>query len=174
MRLYFSSGIFWGIVFILIGILFLIKNYTNISIPIFRTIIGLLIIYWGFSIIFGGFSKHSSSDAVFSNNTVNADNGNKGYNTVFGKSIINFTDTSLTETRKVNINVVFGEGIIRINKDIPIKVNSNSVFSGIVTPDGDAASLGSSTYTNNLFDENKPYLDIDLNVVFGSAKIEEI
>ncbi|NIA23612.1 MAG: hypothetical protein GWP03_05595 [Proteobacteria bacterium] len=174
MRFYFSSGIFWGIVFILIGILFLIRNYTNIYIPIFRTIFGLLIIYWGLTILFGGSARHSKSSAVFSENTVNVDSTESHYGAVFGKSTINFTDSTLTEIKQIDMEIVFGEGILRINKNIPVKLKIDGAFSSISTPYGTQPFLGSSVSTNKLFDKSKPYLFIKTDVVFGSLKIEEI
>ncbi len=174
MRLYLSSSIFWGVVFIVIGVLFLIRNYTNIYIPIFRTVFGLLIIYWGITILFGGSGKHSKSSAVFSENTVNVDSTNNGYGAVFGKTTINLTDSSLTETKKIDVEIIFGEGILRINKDLPVKLKIDGAFSSVSSPYGTQPFLGSSVFTNKEFDESKPYLFINADVVFGSLKIEEV
>ena len=61
---FLSSGIFWGFIIILFGIVILIKTVFHINIPFFRILIGILIILFGISFIVGAVSQRKS-EAMF-------------------------------------------------------------------------------------------------------------
>lgn len=50
-----DGGIFWGILLVVIGILFILKYSLHLNISIFRIVIAVILIYLGVSLIFGQF-----------------------------------------------------------------------------------------------------------------------
>ncbi len=51
------KGAFWGILLIFLGLMFILRAFFNISIPIFRLAIGLTLIYWGIETLSGIITK---------------------------------------------------------------------------------------------------------------------
>ena len=72
---------------------------------------------------------------------------------------------------KLEINAIFGNANVLLNKDVPVRIKSDVAFGGISLPDGDTGGFGSSTYVSDNFDENEPYLYIKASAVFGNMNI---
>jgi hypothetical protein len=115
-----------------------------------------------------------TQDTIFSDRNYNEIPADKTeYNVVFGKSVYDFSgpDSILHETVRIKIKVVFGAAIIKINRDMPVRIRSEAVFGGSRMPDGNTVAFGSINYNTRSFSENSPHLYIDSEVVFGGIEI---
>ena len=172
-----GEGIFWGIILILIGFGLVIKIVFNIDFPIFKFIVAFFFILLGIKMLFGDFGvfKHHNrhGDVIFNERKIHGrTNGQDEYNVIFGKAEIDLRDVELHAGRnKLEINVVFGNANVILNKDVPVKIKSDVAFGGISLPDGDTGGFGSSMYISENFDENEPYLYIKASSVFGNMNV---
>ncbi|MCK4339399.1 MAG: hypothetical protein KAW87_05370 [Candidatus Cloacimonetes bacterium] len=169
------SSFFWGFIIILLGLSIIFRAIFHIRIPFFSIVFALIFIYIGLRILFGTFGIRTSHNTIiFSDSTVKAKNYDNHYNVIFGKGVIDLSNLSpIDRNIKVDVNTIFGEGIIKINPEIPTIIQVNSVFAGARMPEGNVAALGSSEYRTKSFIENKYYLKIKANVVFGELRIIE-
>ncbi|MDY6786630.1 MAG: hypothetical protein SVK54_00715 [candidate division WOR-3 bacterium] len=166
------NGIFWGIILILFGILFLIKNYVNFPIPIFRTLFGILLIYWGVNVLFGGFASGGSNTAVFSESNVTAKANIREYNAIFGSVNADLTDIAMMDiSDKIEVNAIFGQNIVTLPDNEHIIVKCSAAFGQVSTPDNSVSFLGDTHYTINPGSDKKPVY-IEANAVFGEVKIK--
>lgn len=174
MGCFLFSGFFWGIVLILLGLSLIIKVIFNINLPIFRIGFAVLIIYVGIKILVGGrLCCFDNNFPVFNDTSVELkDLKNNEYNVIFGKGVIDLSKASIQDKKiDIKINTVFGEGIVKINPELPIKIFVNSAFAEARMPDGNRISFGNYTYTSKTFKEDAKHLKINASVVFGSLKI---
>jgi hypothetical protein len=166
------TGLFWGIVLMLLGMSVILNGVFHIHIPLFRIIMGVVIIYFGFKVMLGNQWHGHGQHALFSDVRVDATmNNGKEFNVIFGKGDIDFSNIELTETRKVKVNTIFGGTILKISPQLPLKIIVSAVFSGANLPDGNMVSFGDYTYQSENFSDGTPYLEIDANVVFGGLDI---
>jgi len=171
---FLSSAAFWGIVIVLFGLSIILREVFHIHFPIFKIVIGGLLIYWGAKMIAGGLSRSSPSgnEAVFGNSDMADDGIRKEYNIVFGNANIDLFKMEFKESRKIEVNVVFGRGILVLNDSIPVMVEMNSVFGSSEAPDRSSTALGKTTYTTSAYKAGEPHVFIETNVVFGKLEIQ--
>jgi len=169
-----GAGIFWGILIILIGISLMFKE-----IPVFRIIIGGLFIFWGISIIVGGFHKpwrkwnHEPNNSVFSETNFDGKNGYKEYNVIFGKGNFDFRDIDTSNGRKaIKIHTVFAGSDILLDSKTPVRIKANAAFAGVEMPNGNSTAFGATEYQSGTFHPDSGYLDLEIDVVFGSVNIK--
>lgn len=173
-----GSGMFWGILLIVIGVSLILKIIFHIDFPIFKIVVAFVLIYLGVRILIGPSfkvcSKHKTENTVvFGNTRFENFEMNKEYNVVFGKGeydFSNFTLDSVVVTR-LDMHTVFGNSRLILPPLLPVKIEIDAAFSGVTLPNGNTASFGNSVYTSKYFDESKPYLHIKADVVFGSMEI---
>lgn len=171
-----GTGMIIGIIIILLGLSMLFNG-----IPFFRIAFGLLLVFWGVSVIIGGFGhrwhwwKHEPYNAVFSESNFNGTETNKEYNVIFGKGTFDFRNVVLDslKNKDVQIHTVFGGCEILVNKSTPYKITANSVFAGAEMPNGNTTAMGSVNYQSSTFNSDSTYLNIQVDVVFGGLKIRE-
>lgn len=170
----FCSGMFWGVLLILLGISMILKVLFNITIPIFRIAFALLLIYLGVKILLGHSIERRKNTVFFNDSKIEYTESSDEYNVLFGKGVIDLSNVSLEKKIvEVKVNTVFAEGTIKINPALPTKILVNSAFAGARMPDGNVISFGNYTYKTKSFKENENYLKIETNVVFGSLKVVE-
>lgn len=164
-----------GIIIILVGLSMLFNG-----IPFFRIAFGLLLLFWGVSVIVGGFGhrwhfwKHEPYNAVFSESTFTGNEKSKEYNVVFGKGTFDLRDIYIDSTTKeIRIHTVFGGCEILINKSTPYRISANSAFAGAEMPNGNTTAMGAVTYESPSFKPDSAFLDIHADIVFGGLKIRE-
>ena len=171
------STVFWGAMLILLGGSIILKAVFHIDIPIFRIIIAIIVIYWGVTLLVGKplrFGRSRSESVLFNSESFDSASGDEKYNVVFGSGKFNLSNINLDEgSRYVDINVVFGEGVLLIPKDLPVIIRSSAVFAEVSLPDGNGSSFGDSGYKSNNYKEGEPVLVIKGNVVFGELEIRE-
>lgn len=168
------SGLFWGIILILIGVSIIVRVLFNIDLPVFRIVFALIIIYFGVKILTGGnWIKTNGKTAIFDNKTMNVATDGTEYNVIFSKARID-ADSKLQENgEKLEINSVFGSTVLKISSVVPTMVKVSAAFSTTYLPDGNSISFGSYTYKNSSFSPNSPYRLIEANAVFSSFNIIE-
>jgi predicted membrane protein len=174
---FFFSGIFWGSILILLGISVIVRIVFNIHLPLVRIVFAFVLIYFGVRILVGGaWCKCGTNSGTILFNEVKTElSGNSGdYNIVFGKGVVNLTDTSLAEKGKsVKINTIFGAGEIRVNPSVPAIVKVTAAFSGARMPDGNIISFGEYVYKTKAFSDPAKAIKVDATVVFGGLEIIE-
>ncbi|QGT99704.1 hypothetical protein SYNTR_1111 [Candidatus Syntrophocurvum alkaliphilum] len=172
-----TNEYFLGIFFILIGVIFLLKYFTNINIPIFRTIVALIFIYVGVIIFIGGFQIKEENLVLFRTENIEVTDKQPSkleYNIIFSKGNIDLTNVTINEEIvEVEINTVFSDGLIKINPQIPMKMEISSAFAGVNIPDNTNLNLGDYTYKTPGFSEDEPYVKVKSSSVFSSLSIIE-
>ena len=152
-----GAGVFWGALLILIGLALIIRFVFNVDFPVFKVLLAMFFIYIGIRILFGSFYEPEN---------------NKEYNVVFGQGNFDFTRVDLSRGNvNVKIGTVFGGSKIKIDRDMPVKIVADAVFSGAELPDGSTAVFGTSTYQSETFNPDSAYLKIKLDVVFGGVEV---
>lgn len=172
---FLASGVFWGIVILLIGGSVILKATTGLKIPVVRIVFGLILVYWGVRVIAGGFVNGSKKhDAVFGEAKIATGTPEKKYTTVFGSSRIDLGAVKLdTKPVTVDTDTVFGSTRIVIPKGIPVSVKVDAVFASATLPDGSSVSFGSRVYKSTNYVKDKPALKIKADVVFGELVVKQ-
>ena len=164
------SGLFWGAIVVLIGITIILNGVLGIRIPIIRIVFGLLLIYWGVSLLVGARFGRSGA-AVFSDSEVRASSAGK-QDVIFGRSVIDLTGIVLKEgVNRYEVNTVFGASIIKLDRAMPVKVVASSAFAGVKMPDGGNIAFGETTYRSMSLKEDSTYLLVKASVVFGGTEV---
>lgn len=169
-----GSGIFWGLLLILIGFIIIIKVVFKVDIPVFRLLFALLFIYIGLRILFGGsWFSGKDNNYLFTEakiNTVTPDD--RELKIIFAQGDI---DLSGYEPRpgknKLEISVVFASSTIKLPEGLPVSIKSDVVFGSAKLPAERSAAFGSTRYKSPGYDEKTDKLSIELNVVFGAAEV---
>ena len=177
----------FGVFLIVIGASFILDQFFNIDIPVMRVAFGLFVIYIGLNIIFKSFNvgvrkEITDRKAVFgsSNFKYSQGDGSSGsnaknkYDVVFGSGDLDLSDVDLSSGDvDIKLDAVFGELVVKVKKDTPLRVNSNSVFAEISLPKKNVNAFGKFTYESDSARDSSHHLNIKANAVFGSIKIQE-
>jgi predicted membrane protein len=173
-----DSGLFWGLLLIVLGSILILRVVLHVDLPIFKILVAFVFIFIGLRILFGNFSvtdkRPGKCDAVFSNTSVNnIDKENNEYNIVFGKGVFDFRSVNFEQLGNVNIKIdnVFSGSEIYLPQSIPVKIDAESVFGGVELPGGNAVAFGNNTYTSPDFDANSKFIYMKIECVFGGVKV---
>ncbi len=173
-----GAGLFWGILIILIGISIIIRVIFNVDFPIFKILFGLLFLYIGLKILTGSFGfkglKGEENDVAFGEKQFSEiSKDDTEFNVLFGKGTFDFRNINLSEASfNVKINTVFGGSIIKIKKDLPVKIKADAVLAGAKLPNGNTTAFGTTFYQSENFQEDSNHLFLKLDIVFGGIEIE--
>jgi hypothetical protein len=173
-----SSGVFWGLILILIGISIIVRIVFNVDIPIFRLVIGLLLVYFGFQVIFGGSYRSrrriDTQRGERSYRGYNIQQGNNQYNIVFSRGRVDLTDkTDLSTDQFVEVNVVFGSAVVLIDPEIPTQIEVNTVFGSASLPGRKLAMIGQERYRVGADRADGSILYIEVSSVFANVEFIE-
>ena len=186
-------NLFWGIVLITFGILFLLDNlgYADFH-ELIHDYWPLILIIWGFSLLVpkrsqphhqvGGISQQVSSDLLHQSNVfgdiftkITSQNFKGGsLSTVFGDCDVDLSAATLAEgEHELRIHSVFGDSLLILPQDAAVSVTANSMF-------GDLTILGKhkSGFSPALQSISSPYpastkrLKIIISKVFGDVRVE--
>lgn len=169
-------GLFWGIVLIVIGLSIIFKVIFDIS--IFRIIIAIAFILIGVKILVGKSAiniKSDESDVIFNERNYNDfPMSDTEYNTVFGKSIFDFTKAKvpIDSPIRLEFNTIFGNTELRLPKDLPVKIKAESIFGSAKLPDNNTAVFGSASYISK-HDSTANFVKIEASAVFGHIEIKQ-
>ena len=173
-----ASGLFWGIVLMLIGLGIVIRIVFNVDLPIFKLLVAFFFIWLGLRIIMGDrgfFHFHASqNDVVFNESSFKEINSeNKEYNVIFGKAIYDFRDLEIKEKIKIHVHAVFGGAEIKLKKGTAYRIVSESVFGGIKLPNENTSVFGTTHYQSDNYNPDSAHLLIKAEVVFGGIELQE-
>lgn len=169
-----SGDYFWGLLFIVAGIALIVRYVFNINVPVVRIILGFIMIYFGVTLIAGGFIVKNKNDIIFSDGNINAADVRDEYNIIFGNGTINLTKSKMTNRNgSIEVNTIFARGMLRIEEGVPAVIKVDSAFAGAHFPDGTTISFGNYTYRTKAYREGEPFILINADVVFGQLNIEE-
>lgn len=117
---------------------------------------------------FGSYKKN----VIFSSGDIMANGRERKYDIIFGDGKIDLSRLPMpVENRSMKIDVIFSNGVIRINEDIPAVIRGKSVFSNVRMPDNSSVSFGETTYVTRSFREGAPHYYIVIDTVFGNAEL---
>jgi hypothetical protein len=170
------SGLFWGIILILLGISIIIRIVFHVHVPLFRIIVALILIYFGIKVLVGGsWMCWHHHGALSGSSHISHASGNNEYKVVFGTMTIDAAgDVAENSPERTSVKTVFGESKIIISSLVPTIIHIRAAFSGARFPDGNTLSFGETIYKNaSLKPGVSPKREIDVNVVFGSVRIVE-
>lgn len=173
-----DSKVFWGLIIILIGVSIIINHVFKVDFPVFKVILAVVIIYFGFSLLMSSFnfSKISSGDYsnVFTNKNYQLEkvDRNLEFNSVFGSSKIDLRNTVFLEKETdLEINAVFGSVRVYLPEHMKIEVKASSAFGSVRSFDHKQDGIGDQRYSLGS-ELSEKRLNIEANAVFGSVTLE--
>ncbi len=173
-----DSKVFWGLVIILIGVSIIINHVFKVDFPLFKVIIALIIIYFGFSILFGSFKFNKASSGDFSHYFTSKNyepakiDGNMEFNCVFGSSKIDLRRTVFTgQSLEIEINSIFSSVQVYLPQNLNIDVKASSAFGSVRSPGNRQDGIGDQRYTVRGGVPGEKLL-IEANAVFGSLNLD--
>lgn len=174
-----APGFFAGILLILIGLSAIFHILFNVN--LFGILFSFFLIFAGIYMVTGRswfFRNNKASHSAFfeERSIVLQPRDHEEFNVLFGRMIydlrgIRFEDN---EPIRIKINTVFGNTILLVSKDSPVKIKSDAVFAGASMPDGNSVAFGSIQYKTESFGAVLNHLIIDAPVVFGALQVKEI
>lgn len=196
-----NGSIILATILILFGCSMLLGAIFGVAIPLVRIFIGILIVYWGVSILMGpswscrsshqyscwshykgNEGRHTdvmgSAHIVLDDEQIKANAPRYEYSTVFGGSVIDFTHVSSALWRSFNVplevdlSTVFGKMEVRLPKDLPVKITASSAFGKTEFPDESVVTFGSRNYQTDATE--RPVLIIKASTVFGALEIRRV
>lgn len=170
---FFTTGLIWGCMLILIGLITLINVIFNINIPVFRILLALFFIYLGLKTLTGTsrtdryfYSSCSSAQGVCTEKNITQ------YNIMFNKQIIDLTNPDiLTPNMLIEINTSFAESIVLIDTTQPMKIEASASFGSMELPNNTQLSFGSHMYQTPTYQSSTEPINMKARVVFGKCII---
>jgi predicted membrane protein len=165
------TGVFWGIVIILVGVSIVLREVFGVNIPIIRVVFGLILIYIGARVLLGPIWKDRNRDSgPPSSLPYEAEKGE--YNIIFSSNDIDLSNYRPEDGRKkIEVNVVFGSGRLILPNGVPVHMDVSNVFGRVDNPSRATDRMGERSWDSPDFDPAKPHLSIEANVVFGRLHV---
>ncbi len=161
----------WGLVLIIVGILFILRTFWGIHFPVFRVVISLILIGIGIVLIMGRFGfRRGDNSTVFSESRISYNPSEKSYGCIFGKLSLDLTTIDPNVKKEIEVFCTFGEVIINVGKDAKLMIESSTTFGETKIP-GKEYNFGSGKYQSPNYSPDEPYLLLKTKVVFGSMKV---
>lgn len=168
-------GLIWGVILIIIGLSIVLKVVFDIN--MFRILIAIIFILIGIKILVGKSYLRSlrDNDVVFNDKHYSEfPKTDSEYNTIFGKSVFDFTDAPINVNNpiKLEFNTIFGDSEIRLPEGLPVKIKADAVFGAAKMPDNNTAVFGSTNYVTE-HDSNSKFIYIEVSTVFGNTEVKQ-
>ncbi|WP_020004464.1 hypothetical protein [Brachyspira innocens] len=163
-RGFYASKLLLGLFVIGAGIYILIRYCFNINMPfilytpIFRMIIGMIIIFLGAYILVG---MHYVSDSVPKNKRTK-------YDVYFKTKTIDLSDLEIDRNRIIDINTVFADTVIFISDKVQVHIKTSSAFGSVSLPTGDSVSFGETNFVMGTYDS---ILYLNVNAAFAQIRV---
>ncbi len=123
------GGFFIGIVLLVIGATLLLNTIFNLNVHTFKLIVGILFVSMGIFVLFNGFGVHDTSNIVFKEGTIRAEEVGREYNIIFASGVIDLSKIELdNEVKRVKINTIFSQGQVILNAEIPAMIRASTAF----------------------------------------------
>ena len=172
-----GTGLFWGIILIIIGLSIIFRVIFDVN--IFRIVLAIVFILIGIKLLIGRpVFRHEGKDdhVIFGERTIRSNPlHGADYNTVFGKTVYDFRDMDkLTDRKtKITLNTVFGSTEVILPPELPVIIHADAVFSSARLPNGNTIAFGSSDYSFKSTQPDTSALYIEAHVVFGGLDIRQ-
>jgi len=168
---FLSSSVFWGVVVVMFGLSLLFKAVFNVDIPVFRVVLGLIVVYIGLRVLVGWHGCFYNNSVAFSEARFSP--GKSGdYKVMFGKGTIDLRSSSAKAVDgKISVDTIFGESVLLVDESVPMKIEIDAVFAGASIPNGNNMAMGSCIYTTKAYKAGEKYVDVKADVVFGSLRV---
>ncbi len=165
-----SGSFFWGMYLIIVGALFLMRQYLHMNIPILRMALGAFLILAGITFMFGHVQIGDDHDTFFSDGGTQIVQKSGEHNVVFGSKTIDLTRLEAGEKiHRVEVNTIFSSAVVYLDPDTTYRISGSSAFGTLVFPDGYRITFGEGTQVG---EEGKAVkLDLKVNTVFGKTEI---
>ena len=72
---------------------------------------------------------------------------------------------------RAEVNVIFGNGTLRIDPKMPVRVDMSSAFGTVEAPGGRSVAFGETVYTTPSYAAGSPCLEVHATAVFGRLTI---
>jgi hypothetical protein len=174
-----GCGVVIGLFLLAAGASIILNSVFKLDLPVFRSAVALLLIYAGFGLLLGGFGVHlpafggSGERVVFTDAELGPQAGNDGereMSVVFGKGRIRLRDFQVSdEVTELRLNVVFGEGVVEIDPEVPVMVEASGAFGSTRMPDGNSVTFGTLTWRSPAFRPDAPHIRLRTSTLFGST-----
>ncbi|MBT3301569.1 MAG: hypothetical protein HOG05_03840 [Bacteroidetes bacterium] len=163
-----TSGVFWGIMVLVLGILLVIKQVFNLDFPIGKVMFGVFLISFGMKMLFFKTDVHEhkyvdKGNVIFGNEDLRYVEDQYEYNVIFSSSDIDLRDMDAFPTHAIEISTVFGDARVIIDKYMKVDINSDAVFGAVQHPSAEIENPLDSLSQNNI-------LRINASAVFGNIK----
>ncbi len=172
-----APGLFWGVLLVLIGLAAIFRVLFDVN--LFGVLFAFFLIFVGVSMLVGKpwmFRIHKEENVnMFEERSItDQPKDNAEYNVIFGRSVYDFRNITFPDNEpiRIKVNTVFGNSVIRISKNTPVKIKSDAVFAGATMPDGNTVAFGSIQFSTDTFGVALNQLIIDAPVVFGALQVK--
>ncbi len=184
---------FWGIVLVVIGLLFLLENFGYADVgDIFADYWPVILIIIGFSLITRKRStpreihlreaSQSGSDLLHQSNifgdinikTTSSNFTGGSLSTVFGDCDIDLSSAGFAEgDHELHIHSVFGDSLILLPEGAAVTISANSVFGSLRMFDKQKGGFSSNLQTTTpAYDTTSRRMRIKISKVFGDVRVE--
>lgn len=183
-----SKSMFWGIIFLVVGLLLILQHQFQINIPILKILFGVGLIYLGVKVIFGSFGIHMNgvtvqkvstdtemvfSEGLFKTHSESTNKLNTKYESAFSKSELDLSRLTNEElSQEFKIDHAFGRLKIKTRPDLPIKARVNVAFGSVRIRGQKLGSFGEITYQSENYKNNEPALHLSIDSGFGDIVVE--
>lgn len=169
-----SLILFLALFVLSLGLGFILKAVINTDFPMFRWVLGSLIVLLGVHFLVNNLTnseQHVSYKVLFSDRNIVVDTTeNSKIEVVFGHSAIDLQDYELNDSLpKVAISVIFGHADVYLPENVPFIVETDMGFAGTTGLKSASGGFGQHYYSSSSFLRDKNYLTIDVTVVFGAV-----
>jgi hypothetical protein len=143
---------------------------------VIKILLGLFLVFLGLKVIFGKFvfphGHFGPDETIFNERVYDQPENGKEYSVLFAKGVYDFTNVDLGQGDvRVKVNTIFGGSVIKIRRDMPVKIEADAVFAGAELPDGNTAVFGSAQYVSDSWTRDTSSLNIKVGVVFGGLQV---
>lgn len=169
------SEAFWGVVLILLGVSAILKSVFHINLPLLRIALSFFLIYIGVSLLLNGFHiKTDKNTVLFDHQRIEVSPLFAEYNIIFGSGRVDLGKSSPGQSPgKKEVNIIFSRGEIRVDPELPVKIEIEAAFAGVQLPDGNSLAFGDYTYLSRSYREGEGHILLQVSVVFGALEVIE-
>jgi hypothetical protein len=166
-----------GVIFILIGVLMVLKAFLPISIPVGKIVMAGFFIYLGITMLIPSWNlgkmgnwdeKHSEAkdedSVVFGEGTLRpgeVKGSHREFSVVFAKGTIDLSKIKTDRSLDVHVNSVFGTARVLVNPKMSIAYEVTSVLGSTSLPEKSSETP----------DPKAPVMTLKLNSVFGHIQV---
>lgn len=169
------NPVLWGLVLIVIGVLFSLRSIWDIHFPVFRVLIALALIIIGIRLVMGRFGfRRGENSTIFSESRLSYNPSENSYGCIFGQLDLDLTTVDPSVQKEIEVFCTFGQVRINVSKDSRLLIKSSTTFGETKLPDNREYNFGPGTYESPDLSSGQSCLQLNTKVIFGSLKVYTI